>query len=253
NGEYRVEFSSTKIGQADHLQQATWRVQTEQAPLVGTNTIIDHMYVYSSDFEEELGDFDGDGTPGTRADGVARVTVTIPELNTIYLDSAINITARLAYVYPSDIASTTLPLVTLGALSNDQDGVIDEIHLVRDLVMADLGTYKRWVEGEPAGSRAHLYNTQPSRWLNIGGYNDQVTGGGNAHETGHLMGMVHGRNRPEEPHESIPYAYSHCLPIAMQTTIMVNVSCITGQFQGLLRQYSNPDLAHPITNEALGI
>lgn len=211
------------------------------------NIIVDHVIAYSSNFEANIGDYDNDSVPGTRDDAIAIYMNAISWLNIIYLVSDIQISARLAYAYPTNIYS--LDIVAFDELIDRNDGILDEIFLVRDIVQADLGSYSRYV-GPTGGSgtEAQGYNTNPNQWLSL--YGTSLEGNISAHEIGHNMGMAHSRQSATLPHSSIPYAYSYCLPIAQRITLMGGGLC--GQSPVLL-QYSNPNLIYRLTSEPMGI
>lgn len=249
-GRVKVEVNSFNSG-SDVVHMPGYELVRENAVSRGvTNTIIDHLYVYSSGLESGIGDFDGDSTPDTRDDAVARMMLSVSELSLIYVASDIQVTARLAYAYASDITDSYLP--SLSELAGTTDGYVDEINSVRDLVKADLGNYKRYVGNSVGGgSTSQGYSTFDTTWLTRGTIGNQTIGGGNGHEVGHSMGMAHGRNGTLTPHSSVPYAYGYCVgPVANRSTMMLGCTTPSGP---VLLQYSNSALTYSPTGEAMGI
>ncbi len=218
---------------------------------------VDHLYIYSTGFEGATGDYNGDSIPNTRDDAVARCMHQIASLNTIYCASLINITARLTYAYESNLDDSWNPGGDLSVINNTGDGVLDEVLLVRELVKADIGTYKRY-SGSPSGGGglAHGYTGNPDKWFNFGSIGSQPDITGNSHEIGHIMGMGHSRG---DIVPTLPYAYSLCLPIAERFTLMGRgasaPSCFTSFGGPVILQYSNPDLVFTTNgiDEPMGI
>lgn len=251
HGQLKFEIRSSKPGADITLMPGYEAIKEDAFQRSGSNIIIDHLKVYSSGLESGIGDFDGDGIPNTRDDGIARMMLSVSELSLIYLASDIQVTARLAYAYASDLPDSFSP--ELQNIADIGDGVVDEVANVRDLVKADLMSYFRYVGNAVGGGAvAQSYTQNSSRWISIAAIGNQTIGGGNGHEIGHSMGMAHGRIDPSDtPHSSVPYAYGYCVgPIANRSTFMTG--CVSGGGPVLL-QYSNPDLIYSPTGEVMGI
>ena len=213
---------------------------------LGANSVHNLLVVYSSDFEAALGT---GGNPGTRADAIAFFMNAVAGYNTLFAANGMAVTSNLIYAYPNQYPGS---VTTIGfdEMVNPNDGVMDEMYEVRELVQADLGTFHRYAgaTGSPAG-KSQGYVPSGNQWL----YSSAtfLDGGLSAHEVAHSMGMAHGINDNITPHPSIPYAYGYCEAVSGEQTIMgfQGGPC----FSGLLLAYSSPNAVHPVSNEPLGI
>ena len=127
----------------------------------------------------------------------------VQETNQAYSDSDVRQRIRLVAITEVDYAlGEDLNLhQALRHLTGKDDGHMDEVHQIRDLYAADLvllfhpyigGT--AWLAEDPSSATAERLGFSVSNWHVF------------AHELGHNMGLMHGRN--SDP-GNLPYPYSH--------------------------------------------
>jgi hypothetical protein len=212
------------------------RVETQSdAPVVlDSSSVIDVMVVYTDDARADAG--------GT-ANILNQIDLAISETNTGYARS--NINQRMNLVHTAEVAfadGTSLDWVdTLNALTYNGDGVIDEVHTLRNTYAADLvvmlvknSTYCGigWLM-TPSFTYDSLGFSLVSRACATGYYSL-------AHETGHNMGANHDRASAGDD-AMYPYSYGYQAPNKAFRTIM-SYNCTGGCPR--INNWSNPSVSY---------
>lgn len=202
---------------------------TDQASDDGTQ--IDIMVVYSTKTKERYLDIGGVNS---------LIALAIAESNEAYTNSAINTQLRL--IHTQEVANSSGNFsADLGNLRLKTDGVLDEIHAVRDNYGADMVSW--FVENNQYCGIAYVPTGDLSAdagWGFSVVYSQCATGYySTAHELGHNMGSNHDRANAGSA-VAYPYSYGYQDPNKTFRTVMAyncpNEGCIRQQF------FSNPYL-----------
>lgn len=204
--------------------------------------IVRRLYAYTDPIRVAAGDRDADGVPGTAADVEAALMDVTARLNGVFVDSGVTeVEIEYAVAWPSPIPDTQYP--SLYDLSDDGDGVFDEVHALRDAYQADIGFYV--MQGDttaPAGSALQDV-AAASRWWAINTGVAPILGSFiGSHETGHQFGCGHGRGAGggafSPPDPLVPYAWGYLVPNGYATVMAFGGSTPP--------RYSNPNILDPI-------
>ncbi|MDZ4699803.1 MAG: M12 family metallo-peptidase [Rhodothermales bacterium] len=158
-------------------------------------------------------------TPDAAAAAVdidAAIAAAVAETNVVFANSRVDV--ALTVVGAREIEYTTTErLQDLAYLVGREDGVLDEVHTLRDEVEADLvalftndpaSTINAAVMATPATAFVAIY------WRQAG-----ATGYALAHELGHLFGA---RHTPDSDPLALPLPYGHGFRNETYRTIMAN-------------------------------
>ena len=136
----------------------------------------------------------------------ADIVTAITQLNTAYAASGINITMNLVGMAFTNYTGTNAS-DTLSALRSTSDGVMDEVHPLRDQVGADIVSLIYSGQGCGIG----YLNSSASYAFNVTAVSCMVGNRTLAHEIGHNQGAHHDRetvgNAPDGAHN---YGYRRC-------------------------------------------
>ncbi len=172
------------------------------SPSVSTNlTNVDVMVVYTAAARAAAG-----GTSGV----LAKINNAISDANQVYEASGIPAKLNLVKTYETPYVETGTMGTDLSRLQNTSDGVMDEIHTLRDQVGADIVTL--WVnKGDYCGSGYIMYDPSPSyssTAFNVVLNSCATTNHSYVHELGHNMGAQHNRENASLV-TSFKYAYGY--------------------------------------------
>ena len=162
---------------------------------------IDVMVLYTDDARSAAG-----GTGAIESE----ILLAVEETNTAYINS--NITQRLNLVYMAEVnyAETSNPDTDLAKLQGASDGILDNIHTLRDSHSADLVSLI--VENMTGASGiGYVMTTVSTSWFEDYAFSvvKRTSATGNysfGHELGHNMGAKHDCNNNST---TTPYVYAH--------------------------------------------
>lgn len=209
------------------------KVQHDLSGELDTADFIDVLVVYSQT------------TANASANIGAEIQLAIDETNTAYQNSQINQRLRLVHATQVNYTETGNFSTDLNRLTATNDGVIDNVHTLRNTYGADLVSL--WVESGNACGIGYLM-TNPSTGFAPFGFNVVARGcaTGNysfGHELGHNMGAHHDAYVAPDPGA---YAYSHGFynTAGQWRTIMAyNNACANLGFNCTrIQRFSNPNV-----------
>jgi hypothetical protein len=204
------------------------RRTTERA--TGTTTI-DVMVVYSAETAIAAGTAIG-----------AQIQAAVDSANTIYTNSGINARLRLVYSGPAGYNQSGDFYTDLNRLTSTSDGVMDNVHTLRDTYGADLVSL--WIETATYCGLGWIGPYAPYGFtvVNRGCATSNSTF---AHEIGHNIGALHD---PYVDSSVNPYAYGHGLvnvAAKWRTVMAYNDQCAAaGTSCTRIPYFSNPALAY---------
>jgi hypothetical protein len=136
------------------------------------------------------------------------ILLIVEETNDTYDQSLIGQTLRLVHAEQTDYVEQYSTLLARSALQDPMDGKMDDVHVLRDQVGADLVSL--WVAGGDCGSANIMKVVAPSFSTYAFSAVRRVCAESNftfAHELGHNMGARH--ERYEDPVDGSPFAFNH--------------------------------------------
>jgi hypothetical protein len=159
--------------------------QPQTTEALADNTIEDLLVVYN----QAACDSADSGNPGNDCSQLeADIVTAVADINAAYAASLINITLNLAGTHKTNYTGTGAS-ATLSALRSTSDGIMDEVHTVRDSLGADIVSMIYNGEGCGIG----YLSSSASSAFNV---TDEPCVVGNrtmAHEIGHNQGAHHDR------------------------------------------------------------
>ncbi len=205
---------------------------------------IDVMVVYSNETATAAGSAIG-----------AQIQAAVDSANTIYANSSVNARLRLVHAAPANYNQSGNFNTDLSRLTSTSDGVMDNVHAMRDAYGADLVSL--WVETSQYCGLGWIgpYASYGFTVVNRGCATGNSTF---AHELGHNMGALHD---PYVDPSTSPFSYGHGLVnlVARWRTVMAyndqcaatapNTSCTR------IPYFSNPNLTYgsaPLGTAAAG-
>lgn len=155
--------------------------QTGDGELCGDGSVIDVLVVYTPDARDDAG-----GVAGIEAE----IEMAIEDNNVAYANSGVPAEMRLVYIWGLDIDES---FVSLGALTDPEDGIMDTVHQLRDAYSADQVALVESGGGGVANGLWSLSDTSDETAFNIT-RRESLLSYTLAHEIGHNMGCCHARN-----------------------------------------------------------
>lgn len=152
---------------------------------------------------------------------------------------------RVAYTESGDFATD------LGRMQNPSDGIMDELHALRDLYRADMCVLI--TEGNGGCGRAFEIGTPENEAFCAANASCCVDNYTFAHELGHLFGC---RHDPYVDNTATPFAYGHAyvqVSDRWRTVMAYNNECAdNGVTCDRVGYWSNPNVNYPPTNQPMG-
>lgn len=185
---------------------------------VDSTTEITVLVAYSASVAAASGDVD------------AIIARGFTETNAVYTESGVR--ARLVPVHTVQVDyEATDRLEALGALMGTSDGVLDDLHALRDQYQADIvllvtGPSGMTINGSVMATPENAFLLVQWEVLGAPGY-------GLAHEMGHLHG---GRHNADEDPLNVPFAYGHGFRTDAYRTVL------SGGGQRKVPRFSGPDV-----------
>jgi hypothetical protein len=221
------------------LAPALFEPATDPAPPTDDGSTFDVLVVYTPAAKTRAG--------GTDAAVQARIALGVSETNTAYQNSGM--VPRLRLVGAEAIAYTEDPAdmsTDLQRLTSTSDGFMDQVHLRRNTLGADL---VQLVVGAAAGGACGIaWLMEPPNSGAFAPYAFSVTAydciSPNytfAHELGHNMGSNHAPDDPVTPTPLYPYSFGYKHPSNLFRTVMA-YAC-TGGCPRILH-FSNPAVGY---------
>jgi len=213
---------------------------------------IDAMIVYTDDARAAAGGNDA---------MEAEVFLALEAANQAYINS--NISQRLRLVYTGEVTYTETGNVTTDrdALKNPSDGIIDNVHTLRNAHAADIVAMITQTSSACGQSfiMTTVGNTMESSAFGAVKRSCSATNFSYAHEMAHIMAARH--DWPTDPTANIPYAYNHgffnAAPTAPGTpwrTVMSydNSTCAAAGGCTRVQYFSNPNVNFPAGGDPMG-
>lgn len=200
------------------------------------NTRIDVLVVYTAAAASVSGDIGG------------LIQLAIDETNQSYANSGISITLSKAHVAQvSYNESNRSFLQHVNALQSTTDGLMDNVHALRDTYLADVVVLV--VNDDEACGRAAAIKATAHSAFAAAHYNCITGNYSFGHEIGHLQGARHDRF---VDNSSSPYAYGHGFIPSTKNwrTIMAYGDNCGGCTR--VQWWSNPYVTYPFTGQAMG-
>ncbi|MEZ4702355.1 MAG: M12 family metallo-peptidase [Rhodothermales bacterium] len=153
----------------------------------------------------------------------------IAHTNIAFGNSRIPVVLTMVFAQEVDYTST-VPLQDLTYLVGQNDGVLDEVHTLRDQFEADIVAF---ITNDPQSTRNAAIMATPATAFVMAYWQDSAAPEyGLAHEIGHLFGA---RHTPDSDALDQPFAYGHGFRNATYRTIMANGT------QTRVPHFSGPD------------
>ncbi len=216
------------------------KIQPEPMEEPRGKALVRRLYVFTSAIRSAAGDADGDSTPGTDSDVEVVMMDITGRLNSVMLNSGVK-TVEIEYAgsWESTLSDDIIP--ALAVINSNNDGVLDEIHVLREIFQADIAVYLQQGDTHAPSGSAYQMIQNPSFWTAIQtGVAAVLPTFIGSHELGHNFGAGHGRSTsnlyPADP--LVPYAYGYGTPNGFATVM------ISGA-QPFVR-YSNPFALDPV-------
>jgi peptidyl-Asp metalloendopeptidase len=228
---------------------------SEPAALADDGSLIDLMVLYTPAAKTANG-----GTDSMNA----LAALGVSQVNAIY--TASGVVQQLRLVYTGEVTHTEINMnVDLDALANTSDGVLDEIHIIRDAYGADFVSL--WGVYADYCGLGYVMNPESSGFASLP-FNivaSDCTSGGTvlAHELGHNMGLKHDNYENQIANTgtatttvtpdgsttptTISYAHGYVdMANRMRTVMSYNTQCSASGFNCfLISRFSNPSLSVP--------
>jgi hypothetical protein len=170
------------------------------AAAADSGTLIDVMVVYTTTVKDAHG-----GQNGIEA----LIALGISLANTAFTNSQINAQFRLVHAAETAYAESGNYNTDLSRLQSTNDGLMDEVHALRNTHKADLVTLIEDNIGDACGVAYVMdsVNANFSGWAFSVVEDDCISGYTLAHELGHNMGSMH--DRAEGGTGAYPYSFGH--------------------------------------------
>lgn len=191
----------------------------DPGPLADDGSAIDVLFVFTTSARRKLG-----GGAGV----VASVNNAIAAANTAYQRSGVVQRLRLVGLMDVAYAETASAETDLARLTSPDDGVMDEVHAVRNVTGADLVQLLVGPDTYNLCGRGHLMEAgqltaqfAPSGFSVVdAGSGDCTTDFTSTHELGHNMGANHAPGDPVSSRPVFPYAFGYKDPPNAFRTMM---------------------------------